>query len=180
MRCSILFDVFGSATGGLTTDEGQVLGGIALYAIGNNEVCAILRNARAKALIFCHSVVLSARSIGPYVLRAAGKKPGGYLFTGRRGPRQAMATRQYARLLADWVASIGLDPKVFGTHSLRRTKATLIYRRTGNLRAVQLLLGHAKLDTTALYTRVATKTISEVMSPLEHIALKLQEVRPPG
>jgi site-specific recombinase XerD len=91
-----------------------------------------------------------------------------------------MATRQYARLLADWVASIGLDPKVFGTHSLRRTKATLIYRRTGNLRAVQLLLGHAKLDTTALYTRVATKTISEVMSPLEHIALKLQEVRPPG
>ena len=46
-----------------------------------------------------------------------------------------MTTRQYARLLADWVASIGLDPKVFGTHSLRRTKTTLIYRRTGNLRA---------------------------------------------
>jgi integrase len=56
-----------------------------------------------------------------------------------------MTTRQYARLLADWVASIGLDPRVFGTHSLRRTKATLIYRRTGNLRAVQLLLGHTYL-----------------------------------
>ena len=53
-----------------------------------------------------------------------------------------MTTRQYARLLSEWIASIGLDPHLFGTHSLRRTKATLIYRRTGNLRAVQLLLGH--------------------------------------
>jgi site-specific recombinase XerD len=91
-----------------------------------------------------------------------------------------MTTRHYARLVSDWIGSVGLDPRLFGTHSLRRTKATLIYRRTGNLRAVQLLLGHAKLDTTALYTRVATKTISEVMSPLEHIALKLKEIRPPG
>ena len=70
-------------------------------------------------------------------LKAAGKKPGQYLFTGRRGFGQCMTTRQYARLLSEWLASIGLDPKVFGTHSLRRTKATLIYRRTGNLRAVQ-------------------------------------------
>jgi integrase len=61
-----------------------------------------------------------------------------------------MSTCQYARLLADWVASIGLDPKVFGTHSLRRTKATLIYRRTGNLR-VQLLLGHTKIESTVRY-----------------------------
>jgi hypothetical protein len=51
-----------------------------------------------------------------------------------------MTTRQYARLVGKWIAGIGLDPHVFGTHSLRRTKATLIYRRTGNLRAVQLLL----------------------------------------
>jgi integrase len=72
-------------------------------------------------------------------LKEAGKRPGQYLFTGRRGRDRAMTTRQYARLLADWVAGIGLDPRVFGTHSLRRTKATLIYRRTGNLRAVQLL-----------------------------------------
>jgi integrase len=64
-----------------------------------------------------------------------------------------MTTRQYARLLGDWVASIGLDPRVFGTrtHSLRRTKATLIYRRTGNLRAVQLLLGHTKIESTVRY-----------------------------
>jgi hypothetical protein len=57
-----------------------------------------------------------------------------------------MTTRQYARLVSEWIASIGLDPLLFGTHSLRRTKATLIYRRTGNLRAVQILLGHTKID----------------------------------
>ena len=62
-----------------------------------------------------------------------------------------MTTRQYARLLSEWIASIGLDPKLFGTHSLRRTKATLIYRRTGNLRAVQLLLGHTKIESTVRY-----------------------------
>lgn len=85
-------------------------------------------------------------------LRAAGRKPGEYLFTGRRrGPEQGMTTRQYARLVSEWVASIGLDPHVFGTHSLRRTKATLIYRRTGNLRAVQLLLGHRKIESTVRY-----------------------------
>ena len=56
-----------------------------------------------------------------------------------------------ARLLADWLVGIGLDPHVYGTHSLRRTKATLIYRRTGNLRAVQLLLGHTKIESTVRY-----------------------------
>ena len=83
-------------------------------------------------------------------LRLTGKKSGDYLFAGRRlsGP---MTTRQYARLLSRWLADIGLDPHLFGTHSLRRTKATLIYRRTGNLRAVQLLLGHTKIESTVRY-----------------------------
>ena len=62
-----------------------------------------------------------------------------------------MTTRQYARLLSEWIASIGLDPALYGTHSIRRTKATLIYRRTGNLRAVQLLLGHTKVESTVRY-----------------------------
>jgi integrase len=84
-------------------------------------------------------------------LKEAGKRPGEHLFTGRRGRDRPMSTRQYARLLAVWVASIGLDPKVYGTHSLRRTKATLIYRRTGNLRAVQLLLGHTKIESAVRY-----------------------------
>ena len=62
-----------------------------------------------------------------------------------------MTTRQYARLVSKWIANIGLDPRIYGTHSLRRTKATLIYRRTGNLRAVQLLLGHSKIESTVRY-----------------------------
>ena len=62
-----------------------------------------------------------------------------------------MTTRQYARLVGEWIASIGLDPLKFATHSLRRTKATLIYRRPGNLRAVQLLLGHQKVESTVRY-----------------------------
>ena len=84
-------------------------------------------------------------------LKLARKKPGQFLFNGRRGADQGMTTRQYARLLSDWIAGIGLDPHFFGTHSLRRTKATLIYRRTGNLRAVQLLLGHTKIESTVRY-----------------------------
>ncbi|MET4388150.1 integrase [Bradyrhizobium sp. F1.4.3] len=83
-------------------------------------------------------------------LRVTGRKSGEYLFTGRRRTGH-MTTRQYARLLSHWIANIGLDPYLFGTHSLRRTKATLIYRRTGNLRAVQLLLGHTKIESTVRY-----------------------------
>ena len=62
-----------------------------------------------------------------------------------------MTARQYGRLVSDWLIGIGLDPHLYGTHSLRRTKATLIYRRTGNLRAVQLLLGHTKIESTVRY-----------------------------
>jgi integrase len=84
-------------------------------------------------------------------LKTVGKKPSEFLFTRRRPPQQPMTTRQYARLLSEWITGIGLDANVFGTHSLRRTKATLIYRRTGNLRAVQLLLGHTKVESTVRY-----------------------------
>jgi integrase len=84
-------------------------------------------------------------------LQASGKKPGEFLFASRRQGGRCVTTRQYARLVADWIGGIGLDPRLFGTHSLRRTKATLIYRRTGNLRAVQLLLGHTKIESTVRY-----------------------------
>jgi integrase len=82
---------------------------------------------------------------------ATRKKPGEFLFSGRRGRERPITTRQYARLVCQWIASIGLDPTFCGTHSLRRTKATLIYRRTGNLRAVQRLLGHKKIESTVRY-----------------------------
>ena len=80
-----------------------------------------------------------------------GRKPGDFLFASRRNRSRCLSTRQYARLLAAWTASVGLDPRNFGTHSLRRTKAALIYRRTGNLRAVQLLLGHTRIESTVRY-----------------------------
>ena len=84
-------------------------------------------------------------------LEGRNKLPGDFLFSGRRGSGSGLTTRQYARLVSRWVAAIGLDPSRFGTHSLRRTKATLIYRRTGNLRAVQILLGHTKVESTVRY-----------------------------
>src|SRR5215469_1216990 len=62
-----------------------------------------------------------------------------------------LSTRQYARIVHSWVASAGLDSSAYGTHSMRRTKATQIYKKTGNLRAVQLLLGHTKLESTVRY-----------------------------
>ena len=67
-----------------------------------------------------------------------------------------------ARLVKSWVARIGLDPNAYGTHSLRRTKATLIYRRTKNLRAVQLLLGHRKLESTVRYLGIEVEDALEI------------------
>ncbi|MEJ0058445.1 MAG: tyrosine-type recombinase/integrase [Terricaulis sp.] len=81
-------------------------------------------------------------------------RPSDYLFPSRLSTSPHLSTRQYARIVQGWVASIGLNPATYGTHSLRRTKAALIYRKTGNLRAVQLLLGHSKLESTVRYLGV--------------------------
>ena len=109
-------------------------------------------------------------------LKATAKRPGEFLFTGRRDPCRNITTRQYARLVSDWIGSVGLDPRLFGTHSLRRTKATLIYRRTGNLRAVQLLLGHTKIESTVRYLgievddalAIAERLMSEIAGQSGH------------
>jgi integrase len=77
--------------------------------------------------------------------------PDDYLFPSRLNRAHHLSTRQYARIVHKWVEMIGLNTSLYGTHSLRRTKATLIYRRTKNLRAVQLLLGHTKLESTVRY-----------------------------
>ena len=74
-----------------------------------------------------------------------------YLFKSRVHASAHLSTRQYARIVKSWVSMIGLDPSQYGTHTMRRTKATLIYRRTKNIRAVQILLGHTKLDCTVRY-----------------------------
>ena len=97
-------------------------------------------------------------------IRQAGLADGDWLFPSRIRACLHITTRQYQRLVKEWVASIGLDPSRYGSHSLRRTKATQIYKRTGNLRAVQILLGHAKIESTVQYLGVEVEdalTISE-------------------
>ncbi|SFL14187.1 Phage integrase family protein [Pseudovibrio ascidiaceicola] len=74
-----------------------------------------------------------------------------YLWPGRFHDRPHISTRQYGRMLKEWVLSIGLEPSSYGTHSMRRTKVAQIYKKTGNLRAVQLRLGHTKMDSTVRY-----------------------------
>ena len=100
-------------------------------------------------------------------LRETGRKSGQLLFAGQGGGSCGLTTRQYARLVQDWVASIGLDPAKFGTHSLRRTKAVLIYRRTGNLRAVQLLLGHTKIESTVRYLGIEVDDAIEIAEKID-------------
>ena len=74
-----------------------------------------------------------------------------FLFPSRIHASPHLSTRQYARIVESWVAGIRLNPNDYGTHSLRRTKASLIYKKTKNLRAVQLLLGHTKIESTVRY-----------------------------
>jgi integrase len=90
-----------------------------------------------------------------------------YLFKSRFRASPHISTRQYARIVASWIAEIGLDSAVYGTHSLRRTKAALIYRRTKNLRAVQLLLGHTKLESTVRYLGIEVDDALEMAEKTE-------------
>lgn len=90
-----------------------------------------------------------------------------YLFPSRVGDSPHVSTRQYARIVHHWAALAGLDPTVYGTHSMRRTKATLIYKRTKNLRAVQLLLGHSKLESTVRYLGIEVDDALEISEQTE-------------
>jgi len=90
-----------------------------------------------------------------------------FLFPSRVNRSFHLSTRQYGRIVEKWVAGIGLDSTAYGTHSLRRTKASLIYRRTKNLRAVQLSLGHAKLDSTVRYLGIEIDDALELAEQTE-------------
>jgi integrase len=90
-----------------------------------------------------------------------------FLFPNRVSQSPHLSTRQYSRIVGTWIASIGLNPAAYGTHSLRRTKATLIYRRTKNLRAVQLLLGHTKLESTVRYLGIEVDDALEIAEQTE-------------
>ncbi len=90
-----------------------------------------------------------------------------YLFPSHIHQYSHLSTRQYARMVDNWVQSIGLDPSVYGTHSIRRTKASLIYKRTRNLRAIQLLLGHSKLESTVRYLGIEVEDALEMAERTE-------------
>ena len=89
------------------------------------------------------------------------------LFPSRLANSPHVSTRQYARIVHQWVAAIGLDPTIYGTHTMRRTKATLIYKRTKNLRAVQILLGHTKLESTVRYLGIEVDDALEISEQTE-------------
>ena len=90
-----------------------------------------------------------------------------YLFPHRGNAARHISTRQYGRIVAKWIAEIGLNVAAYGTHSIRRTKASLIYRRTKNLRAVQLLLGHTKLESTVRYLGIEVDDALEMAEQTE-------------
>lgn len=91
----------------------------------------------------------------------------GYLFPGRSKQRPHISTRQYARIVHTWVVSIGLETTMYGTHTMRRTKASQLYRKTGNLRAVQLLLGHTKLESTVRYLGIEVDDALELTERID-------------
>ncbi len=91
----------------------------------------------------------------------------GYIFPGRSRDRPHISTRQYSRILHGWVESIGLESTMYGTHSMRRTKAAQVYRKTGNLRAVQLLLGHTKLESTVRYLGIEVDDALEMAEQID-------------
>lgn len=90
-----------------------------------------------------------------------------FLFPSRVRHSPHLSTRQYARIVDRWIHDIGLDPGAYGTHTMRRTKASLIYRRTKNLRAVQLLLGHTKLESTVRYLGIEVDDALEMAEQTE-------------
>jgi integrase len=100
-------------------------------------------------------------------IRLSGLASEDFLFPSRVRVSPHLSTRQYARIVDSWVEEIGLDPAAYGTHSIRRTKPSLIYRRTKNLRAVQLLLGHTKLESTVRYLGIEVEDALELAEQTE-------------
>jgi integrase len=100
-------------------------------------------------------------------ISCSSRRPEDYPFPSRLRSSPYLSTRQYARIVRRWEREIGLNPGAYGIHTLRRTKATLIYRRTKNLRAVQLLLGHLKLESTVRYLGIEVDDALEMAEQTE-------------
>ena len=96
-----------------------------------------------------------------------GRRPDDWLFPSRSNVGRHIGTRQYARIVDGWVRMIDLNPGAYGTHSLRRTKVALIYKKTGNIRACQLLLGHGKLESTVRYLGIEVDDALEISEQID-------------
>ena len=150
------------------------LRGCDLVALKVCDVChgdqvaarAIVMQQKTKRPVQFEITSATREALQAWIKRAA-LKSDDFLFPSRLHDSPHLGTRQYARILGHWVDELGLDRAEYGTHSMRRTKATLIYRRTKNLRAVQLLLGHSKLESTVRYLGVEVDDALEISEQTE-------------
>lgn len=127
---------------------------------------AIVTQQKTKRPVQFEITDLTKNSLRDWI-ELASLRTDAFLFPSRVSGSPHLSTRQYARIVYKWVAEIGLDGTTYGTHSMRRTKASLIYRRTKNLRAVQLLLGHTKLESTARYLGIEVDDALEMAEQTE-------------
>ncbi len=150
------------------------LRGCDLVALKVRDVChgdqvatraTVMQNKTRRPVQF--EITAPARDALQAWIKLAGLKSESFLFPSRLHDSPHLGTRQYARILQHWVGDLGLDRADYGTHSMRRTKATLIYRRTKNLRAVQLLLGHSKLESTVRYLGIEVDDALEISEQTE-------------
>ena len=150
------------------------LRGCDLVALKVRDVChgeqlatrAIVMQHKTKRPVQFEITAATRDALQAWIKQAA-LKSDDFIFPSRLHSSPPLGTRQYARILGHWVEELGLDPAEYGTHSMRRTKATLIYRRSKNLRAVQLLLGHSKLESTVRYLGIEVDDALEISEQTE-------------
>lgn len=150
------------------------LRGCDLLALKVRDVChgeqlatrAIVMQHKTKRPVQFEITSATREALQAWIKQAA-LRSDDFLFPSRIHESPHLGTRQYARILGHWVDELGLDRSEYGTHSMRRTKATLIYHRSKNLRAVQLLLGHSKLESTVRYLGIEVDDALEISEQME-------------
>lgn len=127
---------------------------------------AVVMQQKTKRPVQFEITEQTRKSLADWIARSC-LRSSDFLFPSRIHDSPHLTTRQYARIVHQWIREIGLDDTCYGTHSMRRTKAALIYRRTRNLRAVQLLLGHTKIESTVRYLGVELDDALELAEQTE-------------
>lgn len=148
---------------------------------GCDLVNLLVRDVAQDSCVMARAIVMQRKTLRPVQfeiteqtrnsvadwIRKAQLTSGQHLFPSRVAKSGHLSTRQYARIVKSWVTSIGLNSVAYGTHTMRRSKATLIYRKTKNLRAIQLLLGHSKLESTVRYLGIEVDDALEITEQTE-------------